>query len=1189
MDLHAGNAGQATLVIHTHPLKTDERDIQSRATGQNLAEMIRDAGYDFLLSAPDENLRIFGGDRRISKSELMFYFPQAEEIISIAVVATGGGGGGGGKNVMSTVMSIALVAIAVMAPYAAPLAGTMFAAGTMGGALLSAGIMIGGSFLINAIAPVQTPKMSALSGAASNNASSPTYSLTGVSNRANPFGPIPRIMGTWHKYHPPLGAESFTEQAGDDQYLRMLLVIGYGPVTVSNICIGETPIGEFAGVEYNIRTGLPTDGPLTLYTQDVHEESLSLTLTANNSVIRTSEPDSDELSVDISAYQGLFAYTPQGTRIASSVDFLIDYRPVGTLDAWTVMTGFPITISGNKNSAFRNSYKANVSRGQYDVRVTRLTPDPTGDKTYNKIAWTALRSIVHTPPIDFASLPPLATMELRIKATDQLSGVIDRLNMTVSSHVDVWTGSAWVVQPSSNPAWWYCDVLCGPATKNAAARTSLDIPTFVAWASSCELNDLDFNAVIDSETISADLLRDIASVGRASFAYRNNLYSITFEKPIESAVMLFSHRNSWDFDMSRDYEDFPHALRVQYSDASAGCQQSELIVYSDGFTAATASRYEPLELWGITDDDQVARQARFHLADLSLRPERYSLTTWISFLRCTRGDRVKVSHPAILIGQCSGRITAVTVNVNDQVIAVSVDTTCTMVAGTNYVMTFQLLSGEVLSAPVVNVPGDQTLLSLVTPIEAALSPEGGELFSFGDSVSVTEDCVVTQIEPSSDLTAVITMRPYVAALYDLESQTYEATVPVIVRPPISQPGLPPAPSIVSVLAGEGQAVQSSNGALQQTMWVTWSVPSSSTAVGLFDVHFRITGETSWSMLPAVGGQARAASFPVDGAYSYDVRVRSVSQHGLASSWAQSNANAVDTTAPARPTGLTVHGQLTQNSVSWTNPEDPDLATVEVWVARDSTNKDLATLAAVVPVNNPGELGSWNHGPLASSSSYTYWVRAVDISRNTSGFFPDGAEPVVTATAFAGSTIGEALAAMTDDSTYETVFRVLADAFMVCKPGYPDKPIFTVGQVNGVNALGLSGNAFIDGLLVARMIGAGEITADKIAAGAITADKIAAGEVTAEKLSADIVFTPELEAGSVTAEMLDVATLSAISSNLGAVTAGTLNMGSGKFVIDASGNATVKSALTGARLELSGGKLRVYDSANVLRVEMGVLT
>ena len=44
---------------------------------------------------------------------------------------------------------------------------------------------------------------------------------------------------------PPLGALPYTETVGDTQYLRMLFVWGYGPLEISDLRIGETPLSEF--------------------------------------------------------------------------------------------------------------------------------------------------------------------------------------------------------------------------------------------------------------------------------------------------------------------------------------------------------------------------------------------------------------------------------------------------------------------------------------------------------------------------------------------------------------------------------------------------------------------------------------------------------------------------------------------------------------------------------------------------------------------------------------------------------------------------------------------------------------------------------------------------------------------------------------------------------------------------------
>lgn len=78
------------------------------------------------------------------------------------------------------------------------------------------------------------------------------------------------------------------------------------------------------------------------------------------------------------------------------------------------------------------------------------------------------------------------------------------------------------------------------------------------------------------------------------------------------------------------------------------------------------------------------------------------------------------------------------------------------------------------------------------------------------------------------------------------------------------------------------------------------------------------------------------------------------------------------------------------------------------------------------------------------------------------------------------------------------------------------------------------------------------------------------------------------ANSITASNLSVAQLSAITANLGTITAGSLNINN-KFTVDSSGNTTIKSGTTGARVEIYNNVIKVFDASNVLRVKIGDLT
>ena len=78
----------------------------------------------------------------------------------------------------------------------------------------------------------------------------------------------------------------------------------------------------------------------------------------------------------------------------------------------------------------------------------------------------------------------------------------------------------------------------------------------------------------------------------------------------------------------------------------------------------------------------------------------------------------------------------------------------------------------------------------------------------------------------------------------------------------------------------------------------------------------------------------------------------------------------------------------------------------------------------------------------------------------------------------------------------------------------------------------------------------------------------------------------IKTGTVTADRIGVSQLSAISANLGSITAGSLNI-NGRFIVDANGTTTIRSAASGQRTELDNQQMRVYDAAGVMRVRLGI--
>ncbi|NLS07600.1 hypothetical protein HGP14_30520, partial [Rhizobium sp. P32RR-XVIII] len=302
-----------------------------------------------------------------------------------------------GKGALRSILSL-VVAVAALF-FAVPIAGALGLAGVAGAtSVIAAGITIVGSLAINALFPPAKPEAPAI------DKTKTLYSIGGGKNSANQYGAIPVVFGH-HRISPPYAAGAYTELSGDDQYLRMLFVVGYGPVSISDLRIGETPIDRFADVSYEIIENHLTEAP-TLYTKPVFEESVQILLenkigwSLSSWTQRTTADDVDEISVDISFPNGVYRYQKKdGKRVNYQVVVEVEYAVAGS-GAWVSLPAIGITASSSQ--AIRRSVIRAVARGQYDIRVRKASPDYNGGDTVSETTyWTALRGRRNASVVSF--------------------------------------------------------------------------------------------------------------------------------------------------------------------------------------------------------------------------------------------------------------------------------------------------------------------------------------------------------------------------------------------------------------------------------------------------------------------------------------------------------------------------------------------------------------------------------------------------------------------------------------------------------------------------------------------------------------------------------------------------------------------------------------------------------------------
>lgn len=868
-------------VGRAHPLSGDRIDCVVRA-GSSITEILLEA----LASRPDHQLRRDFAVHIDGHSIEEKNWSRVRVKAGATVTFTPRLHGDSLRTILSVVVAIAAIIIA--GPAGGWLAGT--ALGTALGlsasvatALIGGGIMLAGSMALNALFPVSAASQPVGSGGASLN------SIQGAQNQSNPFGPIPVILGR-HRQSPYLAAKWFTEIVGDDQFLRGFVCWGYGPLLVEDLKIGETPLSEFDDVEVQHRAGYPDDAPVTLYPGIVNEEALSVELTlASSWQSRQTAPDSDEFSIDITAPQGVYQVNAK-TGALDNWSITVEYRwrPVGA----TEWTGVGQVYIPRSPSATRRGARVQVVRGQWEVECRKTSgfpPGPGTDAIRDQALWTALRSMKAVAPINFPQ--PLAVTALRIRATNQLSGVINTLNGLCTSRVTGFDGENWVYDtPSQWPADLFRHVLQGSANARPKPDDEIDIENLEEWWAYCKLNGFKFNQVRATSGQSvADALDDIASAGRAIKTFINGKYGVCWDRPFDTVVQHFTPRNSWGFQGVKPYAQQPHGWRASFINEKNGFTTDERIVYDDGFDATNASLFEGIQFPGVTDPDLIWKHGRYHIAQARLQPEKDTLSVGWEHLVCGRGDRVRVTHDILMIGQASGRVKSVDGPV------ITFDETVTIEADKTYAFSFRVpedIRSFLRSVDPVDVdlatdnddnvlplqPGEYTRLRLVGDLSLI---RRGTLFGFGETGQESAIYRVQGISHQKGLIATLTLvddAPAIALADQGPIPAYNPHVSATVDPFTQAP----------LDFRYQEAVEGVNDSVRAITFLTWQASRRGKIASSEVQYLDGVDNAAWQSFAVLPYPQMTAKVPLLSPGIWSFRVRFIFDDGTVSAWSSLN-------------------------------------------------------------------------------------------------------------------------------------------------------------------------------------------------------------------------------------------------------------------------------------------------------------
>ena len=603
------------------------------------------------------------GDRRVPPE----WWPRIQVKPGTVIGVAAGVEGGGDSDVGRMVLMVAVIAASIY--FGPTLGATMNSALGMGlsaaqaTSLGMAVISMGGMMAVNALLPMPTNDLSGLGGSGSQ--ASPTYSLIGGSNRVRRYEPLPLVIGT-HRMFPDQACAGYTLYVnGNDQYLFIAFNFGFGDLEITDLRIGDTPLSDYKDVTVQWATGsMPS-----LIAGNVDTQGGTVLTATDGPIVRTTSVDTTEIHIDV---QYVMFYAGNGGLEGYSATVKFEWRPVGgSWQPFTKADGTAAWFGTTENSPFlafdstdgtavlgsanrdvwRRTLRKTVAKGQYEVRITKVTADTSDARTTCEISIPAIRSL-QPDQGDYAGQRILG---LKIRASGQLNGTVNQLSGLVSHRLN---GVA-----TSNPAKWFKAFALGAFINGrriwgaGLAAGRIDLAALDAWATWCDTKGLSCNMVLDQALSASTVLDRIARCGRGSKTWAPGLLSAVWDAAGMPAVAMFSPVNirKGTFNISYPSEEMADELEVSYINPDNAWQRDTVRVPPN---ATNVRRTASVELLGCTSTALAGKEANLMYAQNLYRFRSISWETDAEGLTVRKGDVVTLSHDLTSWGE-AGRLVAV--------------------------------------------------------------------------------------------------------------------------------------------------------------------------------------------------------------------------------------------------------------------------------------------------------------------------------------------------------------------------------------------------------------------------------------------------------------------------------------------------------------------------------------------------
>jgi putative tail protein/endosialidase-like protein len=749
-----------------------------------------------------------------------------------------------GDNVWHAVAMLALVVINIYTyGVLTPVIGKYSAA------LVSAGIMIGGGMLVNAILPPQSIETD-------NAADSSTYGWRAGTNQTGEGHSCPVIYGTIKITPYRIGRFVWTTALELQTLYLLYLVADHEIDSITDIKINGNPIADYDSVSTVVKYGTTyqTYSPHfhDTFTQKAENRKLSHDAWVTATVVGSNNTG---IGVGIVWPQGIGKYNDEGNLEGIVITYGIEYRAVGGGPGdWATMAGSVEIGLGYAGTVRDYRRIRGLPPDEYEIRAFLTIDPPTGTRYLSDTYLEYTDGIVE----DNFTYPGTALLSINALATDQLSGDVPSVSCIVTrSTVPVYVpGSGWQDKPADNPAWICYDMLVNDEYGGGVSYLRMNYSEFSTWATFCTTNGYSCNIIFDVQTTFPAALAKASTIGRARVVLRGSNFGVVVDKA-DSPVQLFGVGNIIENTFSQSYiakKDRANAIDVTFLDENNDYDSRTFQVraYDYDTNPSLIVNKLSLTLYGATTKTIATEYVNF-----LLNCNQY-LTTIVEFevgvdaLASTIGDVIYVSHDVPQWGY-SGRVLSATSN------TVTIDREVTLQPAITYHILMRHYDDDTLEEVALASVGVPTTTDVLT-LSGTWSqiPVVEDIYAFGEINKVAKEFRITNITRTDK------MRRKIKAL-EYRSEVYNDSISI----PDYDPDTSLEPFVDGLIAME--TYRNEGGVVVAYVVLSWI------GFGVFYVFMKDETDRDWTSLGSVVGDNRFEVRNLEPGRTYYFKV-SVSGH-----------------------------------------------------------------------------------------------------------------------------------------------------------------------------------------------------------------------------------------------------------------------------------------------------------------------